>query len=109
MAEIIKSGIAEKNPEKELILEIGPGSTPIYQRSEKILQMIQEGVRYVAIDVDKEKLVQVKSRDEVFRGVSADLAKLPLKEASVDQMWMLNVFGGLENLPDEKGVYHLGA
>lgn len=76
----------------KVIIEIGPQTCPIYIGSREIEQQIKDGASYIGIDVSEEDLRTV-NRERVGRAIAADLAKLPLRDNSVDQMWMLNVMG----------------
>lgn len=76
---------------KYVILDIGAGETPIYLRSEAVMEKIKNGARYVGLDVDREELRKgLDGRDSIL----GDFSRLPLKEDSADEIWIMNIFGG---------------
>lgn len=86
---------ADEMPEKEVIVEVGPSMVPAYVISREIRDKIERGASYIAIDYDDKKLETVK-REEISKAIAGDLGNLPIKNESVDEMWLLNVFGGLK-------------
>ncbi len=126
----------ERGKDRPVIVEIGPNINPVHRFSEEVAQKIRSGALYLGIDVDKEAfrreavakeieeiretlatisalLKDVKKPERVKeRFVVADVKKLPLHDASVDEIWLLNVFSGFKNRPeiaaDGAQFYHLG-
>lgn len=82
----------EVKKEREIIVEIGPNTTPISFYSEKMENAIKEGALYVGIDYKEEDLKKTYRR-EIHNFIAGDLRSLPLKDASADQVWLFNVFG----------------
>ena len=104
--------------ESQTIVEIGPNWNPVYKLFEdEILQKIGAGSTYIAIDCSEEELGKFKKYpddpDEKGRhAIVGDLRALPLKDGVADQIWLMNVFGGLENrakkLPDGTLRWEMG-
>ena len=76
------------NTQKKIIVEIGPGINPVYWISEDISKDNQV---YVGIDISKKALKENITGSEI----QGDLESLPLKPESVDEIWLMNVFGGI--------------
>ena len=101
--------------ENQTIVEIGPGSIPVFELFEnEIFKKIGEDSRYIAIDCDQEKLENFKNdfNRKGCEAIMGDLRDLPLKSGSVDQMWLMNIFGAFhakyKKLPDGGLVLDLG-
>ncbi len=88
-----------------VILEVGPGKItgmPTYSR--EVLNRLENGVFYIGIDYFKSKLPTYNKFGEYVLG---DLIGLPFKKNSVNQVWLMNVFGGGDrrNRPPEWDKY----
>lgn len=95
--------------ERLKILEIGPGEIPVYSIS-NIVERLKSGYNYFAIDADMKNLQRVAD-EKPGCAIQGDLAKLPLKDNSVDEIWLMNVFGGLDIRPEKINgslVYTIG-
>ncbi|MBU1164978.1 class I SAM-dependent methyltransferase [Patescibacteria group bacterium] len=91
----------QEQPEREVIVDIGTGNNPAYQWSEKLLEKVEQGAKYICIDCEEEDVLKnpkVQGEDWVV----GDIRKLPIKDKSADQIWLLNVFSDFKNLPDIK-------
>lgn len=94
----------EKPPsiEKQVIAEIGPGFNPVHKLfKNEIFEAIGKNSTYIAIDCDPEELKHFKDHFKEGYPVEGELRRLPLKNDSVDQMWLMNVFGGLKSVPQK--------
>lgn len=97
------------------IVEIGPNRIPVYAYCQYVADKLSMGATYLGIDIKEEDL------KDLFRPlripnvpmlICADLKHLPLPDNFADEMWLMNVFGGLVNkpkrLPSGGTVTHLG-
>jgi len=101
--------------ENQTIAEVGPGTLPVfYIFDNENFRNIGKDSKYIAIDCNQEELDKfIKHFKEEGREAKlGDLENLPLDNDSVDQMWLMNVFGGLESppkiLPDGTRQWTLG-
>jgi len=97
------SSIENQIVENQTIVEIGPSINPIFElfSENKTFKKIGKGLRYIAIDCDKKELKKFKKlfNKKEYEAKIGDLRDLPLKSDSVDQIWLMNVFGGFQNNP----------
>lgn len=91
-AEHLGERSVQKETQSRLIVEIGPGHNPISSLSDSIV-----GSDDVYICIERSPFI-LKSQQ-----VRGDLAHLPLKDESTDQIWAMNVFG--EQHADFPAVY----
>jgi len=92
----------EKSSENQTIAEIGPGPNPVFELFEnETFKKIGEGSTYIAIDCSQEEIEKFKNNfnQKGCEAIMGDLRDLPLKSDSVDQVWLMNVFGGFQNKP----------
>lgn len=90
------------------IVEVGPGSAPLYNRSWDARERIEKGAAYIGIDLDPRNVKDIHRG----YGLCGTLPTLPLVANCADEIWLLNVFGGLNNRPamqDGRFVYQLSA
>ncbi len=92
--------------EKPLIVEIGPDNFPVYRFSNRLAEKIEAGALYVGVDVEENSLEELK-REGVTVKVG-DLGHIPSLDDSVDELWLMNVFGGFRNIPEKTpdGILH---
>ncbi len=75
---------------RSVILEIGPNRSPVY----KLKRESPSLNTYFNMDDNIEALNQVRIRWATGREVLADMYRaIPLKEESVDEIWLMNVIG----------------
>jgi ubiquinone/menaquinone biosynthesis C-methylase UbiE len=96
--------IENQTIENQTIVEIGPGINPIFELFEnETFKKIGKGSKYIAIDCDQEVIKKLKFQNSFkqkgYEAMKGDLENLPLKNDSVDQIWLMNVFGNLQNNP----------
>lgn len=94
------------------IVEFGPGYTPAFHYSEQVEERLDAGANYIGIDVSRNDIKEIKRREGVNL-VVGDLGKIPLKDNTADELWLLNVFSGRlvsnpTRLPDGKSITVLG-
>lgn len=94
------------------IVEFGPGYCPAFHYSEHVKARLHAGVNYVGIDISRKDIKEIKRRERVNL-VVGDLGKIPLRDNTADELWLLNVFSGrLVNsptrLPDGTSITALG-
>ena len=90
--ESIKNTEGVGTREQKYILEIGVGNFTVYRLSEKVEERIESGHVYIAVDKYPEGL---KSGD-VRNPTIADIGALPFSDGSIHEMWLMNVFSGLD-------------
>ena len=94
------------------IVEFGPGYSPVFKRSREVEERLDAGANYVGVDVSRGDIATIARRDGVSL-VVGDLGKIPLKDRTADELWLLNVFSGrlINNptrLPDGRSITVLG-
>ena len=90
---------------RKIIVEVGPGNLPIHRLSPVILE---EGSIYVGIDNNGDIFKNTLQKYYRVGGeIIGDLTRLPLQTESVDEAWLLNVFGeyAARRLPFYSVVY----
>lgn len=89
--------------EQSKILEIGPEMLPVHELFQnEILNKINKGASYIAVDYDKDNLLA--NRNQIKGEMAAvNLDNLPFKSASIDQIWLMNVFGNYQLIPKKVG------
>jgi ubiquinone/menaquinone biosynthesis C-methylase UbiE len=95
--DILENGHQEyvKEHKPEIILDIGPGPNNADNLFRLVKEKIEQGAIYIALDFDETKLKD--ARDNEHRNMAlADAANLPFVDNSVDEIWLINVFGLLE-------------
>jgi SAM-dependent methyltransferase len=83
------------------IVEIGPSSNPVFRlfRNETF-ENIGSGSTYIAVDSNPKELQKFRdSYGQKGNTLEGDLRDIPLPEESADQVWLMNVFGGFQNIP----------
>ncbi len=81
------------------IVEIGPGLLPIHERSDVVRDAVRAGT-YTAVEISKDKTHPSVWEMVNGRFIEADINRsLPLKRESIDQIWLMNVFGGFTFVP----------
>ena len=87
---LFKSDDYKPNVKKGVILEVGPGDVGISNFSEEVFKSLKNGAVYVTIDYFRDCLPSVHTVGDCVVG---DLIDLPFKNGSIDQAWLMNVFG----------------
>ncbi len=107
MSEINRNEVIESELDKRLfIVEIGPAGlygsgTAVKNWSQKVERDLRAGALYLAVDTSKANLDK-HQECEIYDAVVGDMAKMPLQDGSVDQIWIMNVFSDLEFRPEIK-------
>lgn len=84
-----KSSEKEK---KEVIVEIGTNMVPLSYFSTNFKEAIKKDALYVGIEKVESEL-QNAYKEDIDNFVVGDLKNIPLKDNTVNQLWLFNVFG----------------
>ena len=77
-----------QSSERKIIFEVGPQLEPITSYDEQ-----KDNLGYLFPVLDKDRFLNGSHRNQSGLEIQGELASLPLKSASVDEIWMVNVFG----------------
>jgi len=81
-----------------VILEIGPRMNTADAIFKDVKKKIEQGAVYVALDSKAENLRETKSEGKTNL-ILGDLRDLPFSDSSINEIWLINVFGLIEKKP----------
>ncbi|MBR9701409.1 hypothetical protein GOV13_00640 [Candidatus Pacearchaeota archaeon] len=83
------------------LLDIGPRPQPAYWISKDVKKRLQNGWNYFGMDIGIEDLERAANENPGY-ALQGNLIKLPIKNNCVDEIWLMNVFGGFVNPPKKR-------
>lgn len=90
------------NTAEGVIVEVGFGWTPFTIYSWELVNKMRKGALYVGIDSDADVFLRTS---EAGLWIQGDLSAIPLPSTIADEVWLINVFGRMDDYDPELPQY----